>query len=345
MLRAMITASRAVRSGSTIITSESEGFLSDLDERYLTFKYKKGGARLPWAVRYLRAHIAMLWLVARAIKNARSRQSKPVVVCNTHLVWPSALLAYCMGERVVWYVHETSLRPKLLSWMMRRSRQITSHLSIFPSEFLWQRESSQNRLTVVVPNCLDPEFTNSLGWSCSHKKRQALFVGSLVFYKGFKRLCQIARNCTEVTFIAALSNTAEEIAEHLASHGHLPANLKIYSRPKNLRYLYAESLVVMNLTDTFHWLETFGLTILEGMSQGCFFVAPEDGGHREFCDLGEGLLVKAEDTARIAQYIIDVAAQGDAGGHKCSSKNRGIAMHYSFEEYQRSLNSVLTKNL
>jgi glycosyltransferase involved in cell wall biosynthesis len=65
---------------------------------------------------------------------------------------------------------------------------------------------------------------------------------------------------------------------------------------------------VLNLSLPNVCVESFGLTILEGMSYGCPCIVPVEGGHHDYFDQGCGLAVDARETSRAAEFIQQLAS-------------------------------------
>ena len=66
----------------------------------------------------------------------------------------------------------------------------------------------------------------------------------------------------------------------------LPKNLIIYSSQENLHPFYQWSDVILNLSHPDRWIETFGLTIIEGMAYGLPAIVPPIGGILEVIEVG-----------------------------------------------------------
>ena len=58
-------------------------------------------------------------------------------------------------------------------------------------------------------------------------------------------------------------------------------------------------------------VETFGLTILEGMAFGCPCIVPPIGGHLGFFDSRCGLIVHGKETELIADFIDELQRNED----------------------------------
>jgi glycosyltransferase involved in cell wall biosynthesis len=67
---------------------------------------------------------------------------------------------------------------------------------------------------------------------------------------------------------------------------HLPPNIIVFSAQKNVDRFYQRAKLVLNLSHPDRWVETFGLTLLEGMQYGIPVIGPPVGGPAELIESG-----------------------------------------------------------
>ncbi len=319
-----------------LVSSRSNGFLSELNCPVKHFHYRKGHSNFSTGLRLLSAYCQMFVLITWVLLVNRKKRDI-ALVCNTYLTWPAALAAYIFRVEVIWYIHETTLRPGFMAPVMRKVYQLTGARALFPSKFLQERECLKSGENVVLPNCLDSAYESESG--SVGKRHRVLFVGSLAHYKGFEEFVAIAGMCPEFEFLAVLADEEASLEEF---EFETPGNLSCLFRPEHLPEIYRQSLVVMNLTDPSVWLETFGLTIMEGMSQGCFYVAPVAGGHLEFCRSGEGILVASDEHQLIANYLKSLIS-GDSNWVEGSKINRDISKGFSSQAYRKRVSTIFRR--
>lgn len=142
-------------------------------------------------------------------------------------------------------------------------------------------------------------LTPSINYYRKHDNKQLLFAGSLKLYKGILQLRQLAEILPDFSVVAAVNCTNEELNTFVNKYP-TPENMRYEIRPKNLEFLFMESFCVLNLSLPDGWIETFGLSLLEGMNYGCPVIAPEIGGPTEFVDSSNGTLINARDVHNIA---------------------------------------------
>jgi len=74
---------------------------------------------------------------------------------------------------------------------------------------------------------------------------------------------------------------------------------------------YQRTAVVMNLSQTDEWIETFGMTILEAQAYECYIIAPPVGGPVELMSrYPHGTLInsrKVKTISNLIQSTVDMA--------------------------------------
>ena len=88
----------------------------------------------------------------------------------------------------------------------------------------------------------------------------------------------------------------------------MPVNLDVLPTQKNVHPLYSSSHLVLNLSHPEQWIETFGMTILEGMYYGLPSIAPPVGGPAEIIKNEQnGFLIDQRNLEDIADQIQELA--------------------------------------
>lgn len=339
MLAELIRTLKAQGESVKLVCSASRGFLSAIEVEKLTFSYEASQSLPIKALRFFAACVAMAWIVTAECVAARRERGSLILICNTHLTWPAALAGKIFNIKIVWYVHERSLRPKFLAPLMRWAYRMTADLSIFPSEFL--RETTQSRApTIVLPNCLnDVFFSRPLP---APKKDTVLFVGSVASYKGFGSFVALARKLPSIRFEAALSDSRVKVERKYGALLESAPNVAVYTQPSDIVSMYDRARVIVNLSDSEAWVETFALTVMEGMSRGCYFLAPVLGGHVEYCGQGDGALIDSKDITRQVQYVASVMSVTCVES-EISKRNVDISKRFSSQRFCTALISELDR--
>jgi glycosyltransferase involved in cell wall biosynthesis len=129
-------------------------------------------------------------------------------------------------------------------------------------------------------------------------------VCSLKAYKGLYEFIQLAEDHQEYSFRLVLNAGQTEI-DSFFSGQHFPRNLEIYPSQKNLHPFFQWADVIVNLSLPDGWIETFGLTIIEGMAYGLPAIVPPVGGILEVIEEGEtGYSVDPRDRKALNEQLI-----------------------------------------
>jgi glycosyltransferase involved in cell wall biosynthesis len=221
---------------------------------------------------------AVFWKVLRLA------QSSSVVYVNSLLPAGAALAARCRGARVVYHLHEVSLRPAPLRRLLCAVAQRTAHQLLCVSEYV--------RTTLALPVAGQKVVYNSLAPSFIAEANQAslpyesplpfvvLMACSLRDYKGVPEFFALARSLPEMSFELVLNAAPAAVADYTARHS-VPNNLRLFPATADMHPHYHRAAVVVNLSRPDEWVETFGMTILEGLAYGRPVIVPPMGGVAE----------------------------------------------------------------
>lgn len=262
------------------------------------FNYKFGGAgTLP----------RFLWAQTRMFAASwRYLFTRNVFYINTLLPIGAAIGGRLTGKRVVYHYHENADAKGTLYKILARAMQMLASDIICVSEY--QRSFLKRKDRVyVVPNALSEEFAAKLipNPDDAFMRKKVLMLGSLKEYKGTREFIRLAQNMPEFSFELVLNEEQGNIDSYVAENKlTLPDNLKIYPRQKDVSPFYNSTSVVLNLSNKYQFIETFGLTALEGMTAGLPVIVPTVGGIAEMVEDGEnGFKIDVQDLDRIKQRL------------------------------------------
>ncbi|MGY6743729.1 MAG: glycosyltransferase family 4 protein [Cecembia sp.] len=254
-------------------SKNQDGFLSDLDGityHHGWYRYKSN----PWS-RLIYYTFSQLLLLVKMVGKIKSND---LIYINTALPFGAAILGKIKGSKVIYHIHESSIRPKPLKWFLFKVVSWTAHDIINVSEYVRLSHSIQTTKNHLVYNAIDEAFLKDV----LPKKRKnsyshVLMVCSLKKYKGVLEFIELANDLKSLSFKLVLNASQKEIEDFLKEIV-IPENLEVFSSQKHLHPFYQWADIIVNLSNPDEWIETFGLTIIEGMAYGLPAIVPPVGG-------------------------------------------------------------------
>lgn len=240
---------------------------------------------------FLWAQVAIFFKMVFIIKK------DDTVYINTLLPFGAALAGFCRRSKVVYHVHEVNIRPALLKSFLVKIAGTCAGQFIFVSAFVKSRFNFSEEKTSVVYNALPDKFVNeALQYKRSNQSHfTVLMLCSLKAYKGIYQFVELAKRMPHIRFTLVL-NTSEAEKDNFAKEVAVSSNCILYSVQRDTAQFYKNANLVVNLSLTDQWLETFGMTILEGMFYGLPAIVPKEGGVTELInDDIEGFQIDAND--------------------------------------------------
>ncbi len=325
-----------------LYASAGPGFLSECDAcfRKIPYRFYDNKWLRLWALLW-----AQVWLFAAMW---RYRRTEGVVFwLNTLMPFGAALAARLMGHRVVYHIHETSVRPPVLKRWLRFVARHTAHHAVFVSRFLQKEEGLPGVPSSVVYNALPEEFVMQ---AALHEKETdpdmrrpftVLMLCSLKDYKGVGEFVALAGRLPHCQFVLVLNATMEDISHWFGQRGlPMPDNLVVFPAQRDVHPFYQHADVVCNLSHPERWVETFGMTLLEAMSYGIPVIAPPAGGPAELVHQGEnGFLIDPHDLDALT-HAIELLRKDKALYASLAARARDFAARFSVAQMQRQLVAV-----
>jgi glycosyltransferase involved in cell wall biosynthesis len=260
---------------------DQDGFLSNIEGVYYHhgwYKFKSN----PW-LRLIFYTFSQMILFFKMFGQVRSSD---IVYINTVLPFGAALLGKVKGCRVVYHVHESTVNPAILKWFLFKIVSWTASEIINVSRFVAQAHGITTVPNHLVYNAIDENFLSKiLPKHKTERPSQVLMICSLKAYKGLFEFIQLAVDHKEFAFRLVLNASQDEI-DFFFSGQNFPQNLKVYPSQKNLHPFFQWADVIVNLSRPDGWIETFGLTIIEGMAYGLPALVPPVGGILEVIEDG-----------------------------------------------------------
>lgn len=267
-----------------------------------------------------------------------------IIVNNTVYNLGSTLAGKILGIKIVMIMHELSINKyfKFFTW---KFYQKSVNDVVYVSNFLKDNLAIQGPNLHVLHNGLRTDFRlqKKINTDSKFKNKNILFVASLKAYKGIYEFIEIAIKSPNFNFIAAV-NCSKNQYKDFVKNNIFPKNLEFVHRPncQQLIDLYGDAFLVMNLSKREAWIETFGLTILEGMFFGCPIIAPKVGGHTDYMNNSHGLLEDSENTNSIVSFINNLSQNYER--YKDYSDNcQNTANKFSPENFQKHSKELFDK--
>lgn len=252
------------------------GFLSDIDGCI----YKDNAYR--YTSNKISLFFILIWSQCWTIcSNWHLIKKNDIVYINTVLPFGAAILGRFKSCKVIYHVHETSIRPLLLKKFLFYLLRLCSDKIIYVSNYLKHAESKEGNCEVIY-NAIPDSFLERAqqGLIYQRKRKNVLMLCSLKAYKGVHEYVTLAERCKEYNFRLVLNSSQDDIDQYFEPE-RIPSNLKLFPRQNDVHPFYKWADVVLNLSRPDAWVETFGLTAIEAMAYGLPVIVPPVGGISE----------------------------------------------------------------
>lgn len=270
-------------------------------------------------------------------------RSGDTVYINTLLPFGAALAATCRRCRIIYHIHEVSIQPRLLKKMLAGIAGVTAHALVFVSGYVKQQFRFPEQKTRIIYNALPEDFTRRAMEMPVGKTQEpftVLMLCSLKKYKGIYQFVAVARQMPEVHFILVL-NAPEKEANEFRLATDAPDNCEIYPVQTDALPFYNRAHLVVNLSLPDAWIETFGMTILEGMYCGLPAIVPPVGGVTELVQNGqEGIYADARDCSCIVRSI-ELLVTGSSFYYTLAAAARQKAVYFSQHTFKAAVLHLL----
>lgn len=317
-------------------SSDSEGFLSRLPGvSYRLFRYR-------FFENKFKRLFALLWsqvvLFSAVWKN---RHQTDIVYVNTLLPFGAAIAGKLAGLKVIYHLHETTVNPPILKSFLKTVAKLCASEAVYVSNFLQEQESLSSVPSRVIYNCLPADFTEQANAFLRKPKDKigpftVLMLCSLKGYKGVNQFVELARALPNFQFLLVLNSNFEAVRDYF-DMGKLPENLIVFSSQKNVHTFYQESKVVLNLSHPEQWVETFGMTLLEGMAYGLPVIAPPVGGPAELVEDGvNGFKIDQRNHQELVDCLLEMA-NDPLRYRRMSKRAASFAKGFSNEKFEEKI--------
>lgn len=319
------------------ISGGRQGFLSDIPN-VTTHNYWYQFSKNPM-IRFVFLMTSQ-WLLL--LKLLFKLQKTDLLYINTALPFGAAIAGKIKGCKIIYHIHETSMKPKILKIFLFGVVKWTANEVVYVSNFLANQEPLKVK-TNIIYNVLEKDFLNQCHKVMPRLKttKIVLMICSLKAYKGVNEFLQLAHLNQKYTFKLVVNASQKDIDNYFKMEV-LPENLIIYPTQKDTHRFYEEASIVLNLSDTKAWLETFGLTILEAMAYGLPTIVPPIGGVVELVKEGEnGFLIDSKNIPLLSKKINELL-QNTVLYQKMSSRAKAYSQFFSEEYFENESARILS---
>jgi glycosyltransferase involved in cell wall biosynthesis len=320
-----------------LYTSSGKGFLSDIPGvSYHSNFYIRSRFRFITLFTFFLSQLLLL------TKLWRYRRVDCVFYVNTILPFSAIWMGYLLGKKVIAHVHEFEISPRLLNnflfWVVRSFADEI----VVVSNFLATNKSLRGRTARIIYNCVNTEIENAAKSEFSKSdKFRVLMLASLRDYKGINEFKVLADRLPELEFDLILSDSDQEVVNWKLSFS-APPNLNIWPVQTDVIKWYSKASLVLNLSHPDKWLETFGMTILEGMYFGLPAIVPTKGGITELVEDGvNGYLVDYTELDRIRILLKEISSSS-AKWLNLSNQAKLKSKRFNREKFSDQISSLLS---
>lgn len=280
------------------------------------------------------------------LKLLKYRKSSAIFYVNTLLPFGAALAGKLLGIKVIYHIHETSIRPRLLKVFLRWIVESCSSSNIFVSGFVARAESFSNIGSKVIYNAIPQEMSEVADCHVYNPypngKFCVLMICSLKSYKGVNEFVQIARSLSSHStfkFNLILGATETEVSEFFRG-ASIPDNLTIVFSCADVVPYYQSASILLSLSRPNECVETFGLTILEALSFGIPCIVPPVGGPVELVSDGcEGYLMSSDRVEDISEKLVFLQKNSDVC-YRLSAAAKVKSLSFASEKFESSVLGV-----
>lgn len=286
-----------------VLTSPTEGFISIVKvDRRISNGYF-------WANnKFLRFFLYAYSCVVQFFYILLFGNKYDLIYINTLLPFSAALAAKLLNKKIIYHVHEVFLTKgffgKFLLLIMKKTSTNCISVSNYVAENL-------PVLSKTVYNFVPKEFVTTASVFKTEKNylqskfvgKQIILIASLRKYKGIDVFYKLATILKDFEFILITSSTELELSTYFNDYSKL-SNLLCLPMKTSLEEYYKKASIVVNLSLPNLCVETFGLTILEGLTFGCPCIVPAYGGPLEIIDNNiDGFLIDPYNIDMIVEKI------------------------------------------
>ncbi|HSJ68266.1 MAG TPA: glycosyltransferase family 4 protein, partial [Anditalea sp.] len=265
--------------------------------------YKRSGNR---GITFFSFFLSQFFLALHLI--FKYRKTNSLFYVNTILPFGAIIVGKILRIKVITHVHEYEIHPISLNNFLFTIVSGYSTEVVTVSEFLKNNPFLKKRKVNVIYNCVSRSFKEkAIAKKLPNPRFNLLMLASLRPYKGIMEFLSLSKMMPDFTFTLVVSESQKEVDDFTSKHP-IPPNLRIYAVQMDVHPFYKKADIVLNLTRPKETVETFGMTILEGMYYGLPAIIPPVGGITELVTDGRnGYQITSDNLEKIKNVILHLA--------------------------------------
>lgn len=334
---------------TALIGSGSQGFVYESGVDTATFFYRRFNNKIMVLASYLLSQFALFFTLSSYLIKSRIKGDKTTVVVNTILPFGAAISGKLFADTVVFYSHEVSIRPRLLNRFLIAICNMTTDKVIFVSRYLEGQVGLSDNIdkhTIYNPVSAKFENFNPTKDELRNKwqKKNVVMACSLKDYKGIPEFVELAKKSfvknMDLSFKLVINDTDDAIEDYFKKFEGYQKYVDVISRPDNLPQIFANAFMVVNLSCQQNCIETFGLTLVEGMASYCPVLGPVVGGPKEVVVHNEsGYLIDSKDPILLSE--IYALAEDYAKWEAMAENAKARSLSFSEIEYEAKILAII----
>ena len=323
----------------TVLTSKSDGFLFGIDGvRYKSNGYKWSSHKFGVAFYFVISQIVSFFKVVFSRKY-------DVLYANTIYNFGASLAAKLKGSKIIFHIHESYLNPNVLQRICLANVYKTADKIICVSHYLASTLES-DKICIVYNSNAPQAKTNKMVsdeiLENRFQKKIIMMPCSLKTYKGILQFVKLSEILPKFDFQLFCSATQDEIEEYKKQNNIiLTQNLKIFPNQTDLLPYYTYASIVTNLSLNDRFVETFGMTLIEGFMYSLPVIAPNYGGPKEIVNNEvNGFLIEPFEIESVAEKMRFLLSDFEV--YKSFAKNAfENGKKYKWEHYAEKIRDVV----
>jgi glycosyltransferase involved in cell wall biosynthesis len=322
-----------------LITSlNNKGILNENNANKYFFNYFIHESKIFQFYQYILAQFYIFFILCKLMPSKNS-----IIYVNTLLPFAAGLWGLLFKRKVVYHLHEVSITPKIFNKFLITCCRCFSSFNIFVSRYHSQEIGIPSVRSCVLYNSIPRKIYYS-----NHSKEKKSYFNVLMLasnrsYKGvdiFIKIVEKLQSNINIRFTLVLNETFVNYNKFVSNNLNLK-NLKIFPSTHSVNKFYSEASLVLNLSKVDKWVETFGMTIIEGMHFSLPAIVPPVGGPVEIvCNGVNGYLINSYNVDTIIEKILYLSSNEQA--YNIIAKNaKFTSFKFTPKTYAKNINSLL----